>query len=210
MDKMNLPHYDDATVQGLVEHYFKENEAARAFAEESGRQGWPVRIDHITIRCMNIDRRADEFLKKGYRYRDELVEYPDQGWWAKIYRREGYPALFIDQAYDDPRGEKSILPHWVKKFGDKLLHHIAVRVDDIERAVAALEKRGIEFSGGIVGGRGTRLRQIFTASEVREGEAYSVLELTERNGYDGFYPEQADSLMQASIKTKSDKPDKNR
>lgn len=200
---MMLPFYDDPSVQDLIERYFNENEAARVFAEECDRQEWPLIIDHITIRCLNVDRRAEPFLKNGYVYQGERVEYPDQGWWAKVYRRPGYPALFVDQAYDDPRGEKSIIPEWVKKFGDQALHHVAVRIDDIEKAVSALQKRGVEFSGEIVGKRGTRLRQIFTASEVRNGAAYSVLELTERNGYDGFYPEQADSLMQASVKKKS-------
>lgn len=199
----NLPSYDDSEVQELVRHYFQENEAARIFAEESHRQGWPLIIDHITIRCLDVDRRAEAFLKRGYVYRDEMVEYPDQGWWAKVYRRPGYPALFIDQAYEGQKGAKSIIPSWVEKFSDRVLHHVAVRVDDIDKAVSALEKRGVEFSGSIVGNKGTRLRQIFTASEVRQGEPYSVLELTERNGYDGFYPEQADSLMQASVKKRS-------
>jgi hypothetical protein len=201
--KQMLPSYDDRTVQDLIGRYFQENEAARTFADESGRQGWPLVIDHITIRCLNVDRRVEEFLKNGYVYQGETVEYPDQGWWAKVYRRPGYPALFVDQAYDDEKGKKSIIPQWVKKFGDQVLHHVAVRVDDIEKAVSALQKKGIEFSGSIVGNRGTRLRQIFTASESRDGEAYSVLELTERNGYEGFYPEQADSLMQASVKKRS-------
>lgn len=198
-----LPSYDDPLVQSLVDRYFKENEAARVFAEECGRQKRPLIVDHITIRCLNVDRRVEPFLKNGYVYEGEMVEYPDQGWWAKVYRRRGYPALFVDQAYDDSRGGKSIIPEWVKKFGDQVLHHVAVRVDNIEKAVAALQKRGVEFSGAIVGNRGTRLRQIFTASEIRDGAAYSVLELTERNGYDGFYPEQADSLMQASVKKRS-------
>jgi hypothetical protein len=198
-----LPLYDDQVVQDLIERYFKENEAARVFVEESERQQWPLIIDHITIRCLNVDRRVEEFLKNGYVYQGEMVEYPDQGWWAKVYRRPGYPALFVDQAYDDAKGEKSIIPQWVKKFGDRDLHHVAVRVDDIEKAVSGLQKKEVEFSGAIVGNRGTRLRQIFTASEIRDGDAYSVLELTERNGYDGFYPEQADSLMQASKNKRS-------
>ncbi|MBI3805703.1 MAG: VOC family protein [Nitrospirae bacterium] len=173
------------------------------YAEACRQEGWPLFIDHITIRCENIDRRAEPFLKTGYRFEGETVEYPDQGWWAKVYRREGYPALFVDQAYDDARGKKSIIPQWVARFGDQLLHHVAVRVADIDQVVATLQKRGVEFSGSVVGNKGTRLRQIFTASEVRNGEAFSVLELTERNGYEGFYPDQADSLMQSSVKTRS-------
>lgn len=203
MKNKALPTYDDPMVQKMVETFFDGNEAARVYAEVCREQGWPLIIDHITIRCMNVDRRAEPFLKNGYRFEGEVVEYPDQGWWAKVYRREGYPAIFVDQAYEDERGGKSIIPAWVARFSDQVLHHVAVRVNDIDQTIAALQKRGVEFSGAVVGNRGTRLRQIFTASEVRDGEAFSVLELTERNGYDGFYPEQADSLMQSSTKRRS-------
>ncbi|HET6369892.1 MAG TPA: hypothetical protein VFG95_01760 [Nitrospiria bacterium] len=198
-----LSPYDDSTVRDLIRAFFQENEAARIYVDEAQKRDWPVVLDHITVRCLDVDRRAQEFLKLGYEDRNELVEYPDQGWWAKVYRRKGYPALFIDQAYADARGEQSILPGWVNKFGDRVLHHVAVRVDDIEVAVDVLNKRGVEFSGKIVGAPGTRLRQIFSAAEVREGMAFSVLELAERKGYEGFYPEQADSLMQSSTKKKS-------
>jgi hypothetical protein len=61
----------------------------------------------------------------------------------------------------------------------------------------------VQFAGQIVGKSGTRLRQIFSAAEVRQGKAYSVLELTERNNYEGFVPEQADSLMQSSVEKRS-------
>jgi hypothetical protein len=84
-----------------------------------------------------------------------------------------------------------------------VLHHIAIRVPDIEAAKGELEAAGVQFSGAIVGPRGTRLRQIFTAAEVRDGQPFSVLELAERNGYEGFVPEQADGLMQSSIVKKT-------
>lgn len=193
----------DAPVAHLVEEYFRDNEAARKALDLANRAGRLLVIDHITIRTRNVDRRADAFQRLGFQYRDELIEYPDQGWWAKVYRKSGMPAVFIDQAYDDARGGKSLLPAWVDRFGDHVLHHIAIRVPEIEAAKAELEQAGIQFSGAIVGPRGTRLRQIFTAAEVRDGQAFSVLELAERNGYDGFVPEQADGLMQSSTVKKS-------
>lgn len=196
--------YEEPVIRRLLEEYFANNAAARIYLTIARELHWTATVDHLTIRCWSIERRAREFLALGYRDPGEVIEYPDQGWWAKVYRREGYPALFIDQAYDDERGKKSILPEWVATFGEAVLHHIAVRVPDIEAAKEAMEKKGVEFSGSIVGARKTRLRQIFTAAEVRKGRAYSVLELTERNNYEGFYPEQADSLMQASVKTKSE------
>lgn len=200
---LSIPVYGDPLVDQLIANYFDENEASRVCAEQHLMDHACMVIDHITLRCADIASRVTPFLTRGYLDRGEVVEYPTQGWWARIYRKERYPALFIDQAYTGSEGEKSIIPHWVAKFGDQCLHHIAVRVDDIEQWKKKLEKLGTEFSGEVIGHLGTRLRQIFTASEVRDGEPYSVLELIERNGYDGFYPEQADSLMQSSTKIKS-------
>jgi len=203
MKESALPYHDDPIVRHLVKQYFKENFSAKVFLEEWERQGRRLVIDHITVRCLNVDRRAEKFLERGYVFQDEMVEYPDQGWWAKIYRKSGAPALFIDQAYDDPRGEKSIIPQWVEKFGDQVLHHAAVLVDDIEEAVSTLQNRDIEFSGPIIGSPGSRLRQVFTAAEEKQGAPYTVLELTERNAYDGFYPDQANRLMQSSTKIRT-------
>ncbi len=197
-----LARYPEPLIQRPLADYFRDNEAARRFVEIATKRGWPVIIDHLTIRCLDIERRARPLLAIGYQNQNEIVEYPDQGWWAKVYRKAGYPAMFIDQSYADERGKKSFLSDWVKRFGEDCFHHVAVRVDDIEAAKAAMESGGVEFSGEIVGARGTRLRQIFTAAEQRDGQAYSVLELAERCHYDGFVPEQADGLMQASVKTK--------
>jgi 4-hydroxyphenylpyruvate dioxygenase-like putative hemolysin len=87
----------------------------------------------------------------------------------------------------------------VKAFGDKAFHHVAVRVEDIDVAMATLKDKGIVFAGAIVGERGGPLRQIFSAPETVNGQAFSVLELAERHrGYQGFSPPQADSLMKSS------------
>ena len=202
MNKWLFP-YGDPMVDKLIADYFAENEAGSTYINLCEEQEWPFLIDHLAIRCSDIDRRAKLFLEKGYLYQNEMVEYPDQGWWARVYRKSGYPTLFIDQAYVGKSGEKSILSAWVKQFGEDVFHHAAVLVTDIEKAIDGLRSKGIEFSGEIVGGRGTRLRQIFTTAEVRNGFPFTVLELTERNGYDGFYSEQANSLMQSSVKKKS-------
>jgi len=195
--------FNDPVIDRLLEVYFKGNEAARIFAAMTEREAWPLNIDHIAFRCLDIDRRAKAFLDGGYVFEGETVSYPDQGWWAKIYRKPGRPALFVDQAFDDVRGEKSIIPQWVAKFGEEDLHHAALLVKDIDPAIQVLKQAGVEFAGETVGNPGSRLRQIFTASEIRDGAAYTVLELTERNGYTGFYHDQANRLMQSSVKKKS-------
>jgi catechol 2,3-dioxygenase-like lactoylglutathione lyase family enzyme len=189
----------DARIDGFVNDYLARNLAARvlkAGLDEVGVGFKPV-VDHITIRTRDIERRAEEFVGLGYSF-GETLQYED--WFAKVYRAAGYPALFIDQAYPDARGRTSIIPGWVAKFGDNTLHHVAVRVEDIEWAINRLKGQGVIFTGAIVGARGGVLRQIFTAPERVDGEPFSVLELTERHqGFQGFSPPQADGLMKSTV-----------
>lgn len=160
--------------------------------------GFSPLADHITFRTHDIDRRAEEFLRLGYSF-TETLNYDD--WYAKVYRKPGYPPLFIDQAYTDARGKTSIIPGWVEKFGDQTLHHIAVKVEDIDRAIAKLQLAGVMFTANIVGEKGGPLRQIFTVPEEVDGAAFSVVELTERHeGFLGFSPPQADGLMKSTVK----------
>lgn len=190
----------EALIYGLVKEYVSRNQAARVIRDalcEAGIGLFPV-LDHITVRTLAIDRRAEEFVQLGYTY-SETLYYED--WWAKVYRAPGYPALFVDQAYDDERGKTSIIPAWVMKFGDSTLHHIAVRVENIEVSIQQLNSKGVQFAGEIIGERGENLRQIFSIPEKVEGEPFSVLELTERHhGYQGFSPPQANRLMQSTVK----------
>ena len=190
----------DAVITRMTADFLAHNRAAqvlRRALDEVGVGFVPV-IDHLTIRTMDIDQRAKEFIALGYAY-DETIHYED--WYAKVYRRPGYPALFVDQAYPDDRGKTSIIPRWVEKFGDQVFHHVAVRVEDIEQAISKLKSKGVVFAGEIVGAKGGTLRQIFTAPEMVDGQPFSVLELAERHqGYQGFLPPQADSLMRSTVR----------
>lgn len=190
----------DALIGKFLGDYLARNRAAKALREmldEAGVGIVPV-LDHLTLRTLNIDTRAHAFERLGYAYA-ETLEYND--WYAKVYRAPGYPALFVDQAYDDDRGRTSVIPGWVKTFGDETFHHVAVRVEDIEKAIEKLTAKGVKLAGEIVGTRGENLRQIFTEPEQVDGQPFSVLELTERHaGYQGFSPPKADSLMQSTRK----------
>jgi 4-hydroxyphenylpyruvate dioxygenase-like putative hemolysin len=189
----------DALIARMIEDYVSGNRAARTLRDSLDAVGvglYPL-ADHLTLRTMDIDRRAEEFTRLGYGY-SETIEYED--WYAKVYRKVGYPSLFVDQAYPGDRGRTSIIPGWVNKFGDQIFHHVAVRVEDIERAIERLKEQGVVFTGQIVGARGGQLRQIFTAPEMVEGQPFSVLELAERHrGYQGFSPPQADGLMKSTV-----------
>ncbi len=189
----------EQVITRYIDDYVARNHAATMMSQaldEIGIGLFPV-VDHITIRTGSIDPRAEEFLLLGYAYA-ETLEYDD--WWAKVYRAPGCPALFVDQAYDGVRGKTSIIPGWVKHFGDRTLHHIAVRVADIEASIKRLSAKGVKFAGQIVGERGGDLRQIFTVPEQVNGHAFSVLELAERHrGFQGFSPPHANSLMQSTV-----------
>lgn len=197
---MTSPRQLDDLLRTYIADFVARNRAAQALKkglDEIGI-GFSPSADHLTFRTDDVDRRAEEFLRLGYTF-SERLEYED--WFAKVYRRLGYPALFIDQAYAGERGRTSIIPGWVARFGDRTLHHIAVRVEDIEVAMDRLQKAGVRFAGSIVGARDGPLRQVFTVPEEVEGAAFSVLELTERReGYQGFSPPQADSLMKSTVK----------
>ena len=189
----------ERAIDFYVHEYVAQNRAAqtaKAVLDAAGIGLKPL-IDHITIRTGNIDRRAREFVRLGYVYA-ETLEYRD--WYAKVYRAPGFPALFVDQAYDDERGKTSVIPDWVDAFGDQTLHHIALLAEDIEAAMGRLQPKGVTFAGSVIGEKGEVLRQIFSVPEQVRGIPFSVLELIERHaGYQGFSPPQADALMQSTI-----------
>lgn len=188
-------------IQHYVDDFISNNRAAKVIYDGLRVLGIGFRpvIDHITFRTLNVEKRAKEFLSFGYQYDKKLGVIEYENWWAKVYRKMGYPTIFIDQAYDGPRGKGSLIPDWVRAFGDNVLHHVAIQVHDIESAIFYLEKQNVPFAGKIVGDKGTDLRQIFTQPEMKNGQAFSVVELAERHrGYTGFLPPQADGLMEST------------
>ena len=136
----------ETVITRMTTDFLEHNNAARVLrrALDEAGVGFVAAMDHLTIRTMDIDQRVREFVALGYGY-DETLQYED--WFAKVYRLVGYPALFVDQAYPDDRGKTSIIPRWVQKFGDQVLHHVAVRVEDIEKAILTLKAKGIVFAG---------------------------------------------------------------
>ncbi|PIQ97572.1 MAG: hypothetical protein COV67_03445 [Nitrospinae bacterium CG11_big_fil_rev_8_21_14_0_20_56_8] len=187
--------------QQYLSRFLEGNRAGQYLArvlDECGVGLWPL-IDHCTIRTRHVDARAAEILALGYRFDETIGRLDFDSWWAKVFRRPGYPALFIDQAFDGERGKASLIPAWVEAHGDRCFHHLAILVEDIEKSILRFKANGIECVGEIVGGPGSDLRQIFTQPEMREGKVYTVLELIERhNGYMGFLPPQADGLMEST------------
>ena len=193
----------DKFFSDYIENFLAGNQVASDLAESLNNSGiglMPL-VDHCTLRTFDVDKRTQEALELGFHYDETIGILEFDTWWAKIFRKPGYPSLFIDQAYSGERGKDSLIPGWVEAHGDQCFHHIAILVEDIESAISAMQQRNAQFGGNIVGEPGTDLRQIFTKPEERNGNVYSVLELIERhNGYMGFLPPQADGLMESTRK----------
>ncbi len=179
----------DAVIWEYIDRYTSTNRAAslvRSALEELGVGLRPL-LDHISIRTRDVQERALEFEALGFGYDDRLGVIERDTWWAKVYRKPGFPAIYLDQAFTDQRGTNSTLSRWVEKFDDGQLHHIAINVDRIEHAIERLSALGIEFTGEIIGEPGSEYRQIYTVAEVVDGEPFTTLELIERRwGFTGF------------------------
>lgn len=191
---------DDLFAQ-YIKTYLQKNRAARMLVDSLTQcgVGFMHLVDHCAIRTHDVDQRAQQALEFGYRYDDKIGRVEFDTWWAKVFRKPGYPTLFIDQAFAGERGRESLIPAWVEAHGDQCFHHTAILVEDIEAAIAHLKSRGIKIPGEIVGDPGSDLRQVFTQPEIKNGTTFTVLELIERhNGYDGFLPPQADGLMEST------------
>ena len=184
-----------------ISRFLSDNQAARYLENELSNCGvglMPL-VDHCTIRTFDVDKRAEDLFKLGFSQDKDIGTLEFDSWWAKVYRKPGFPCIFVDQAFSGKRGEPSLIPDWVQTHGDQCFHHIAILVENIEHAIEKLKNQKFEFSGQIVGAPNTDLRQIFTKPEIKEEKAYTVLELIERhNGYQGFLPPQADGLMESS------------
>ena len=188
-------------IQERLKDYLANNSDAHKISQHLDEIGIGIRpiVDHVTVRTINVEQSSKEFRQLGFVHdkKTGILEYEE--WWAKVYRKPGYPAVFIDQAYEGKRGEKNVIPGWVKAFGSRTFHHIAIQVDDIEVAVGRFKKMGVEMAGEIVGEKGDDLRQVFTKPEIKNGQPFTVLEIAERHrGYEGFLPPQANKLMEST------------
>ena len=176
-------------IHSYLEEFIAGNAAAGVVAAGLRVVGIGLRpvIDHIAFRTLDVEKKAKEFLDFGYALDKKLGVIEYQRDWAKAYRKTGYPALLLVQPFDGARGKESIIPSWVKTFGEKNLHHAAIQVDDIEKAVFYLEKQSVKMGGSIHGDHGADFRKIFIQPEIKKAKEFTILELVERHrGYSGF------------------------
>ncbi len=176
-------------IREYLKDFAKHNHAAQVVQAGLCILGIGLRplVDHITFRTLDIDRRAREFIKFGYVWDGKLGVIQRKSWLGKLFRKPGYPCIFIDQPLNLRSGKGKEIADWVRRFGDKKPHHIAIQVDDLFRAVYYLEKQGVPFDGVGSGDTTSDYRRVFSQPSVLKGHPYTSIELTERHrGYSGF------------------------
>jgi hypothetical protein len=178
-----------AVIDNYIATFVETNRASALVRDRLDAAGVGLRpvVDHISFRTLHIHERAREFEALGFSYDDTVGVVERDEFWYKVYRKPGFPAVLIQQAHEDARGAKSPIPQWVERFTDGQVHHVAILVDRIERAVETLRDAGLTFAGQISGDEDSEFRQIYVEPEIADGEPFTVLELIERHwGYTGF------------------------
>jgi hypothetical protein len=178
-----------AVITNYLTTFVDANRAASILRDRLVSAGVGLRpvIDHISFRTRQIHERALEFEALGFSYDDSIGVVERDDFWYKVYRKPGLPTVLIQQAHEDARGLRSPIPAWVDKFTDGMPHHVAVGVDRLEEAVAALRGAGMEFVGKIVGDSDSEFRQIYAMPEIIDGIPATVLELVARRwGFTGY------------------------
>lgn len=179
----------EKVIQQYIHQFVEANGAARIIHSLLEHVGVGLRpsIDHLSIRTLDVQERALEFEALGFGFDVNLGVIERDSWWGKVYRKPGFPPIYIDQAFTDARGANSPIPDWVKQFTDARLHHMAIVVEDIDIAVERFKSHGISFEDSISGMLGDPFRQIYSIPEVLDGTPYTVIEIVERRwGYTGF------------------------
>src|SRR5262245_58539277 len=105
----------EALIRRYVDDFVRNNRAAALLEKEHGKVGVGLStvVDHITVRTFDVHKSARQFLALGFKWdktqgKNGILEYDD--WWAKVYRKPGLPAIFIDQAFVGRRGTTSVIP----------------------------------------------------------------------------------------------------
>src|SRR5256885_11027459 len=85
----------DALIARMIEDYVSRNRAAKVLRDsldEAGGGFYPI-ADHLTLRTLNIDRRAGGFTRLGD---GDSATVGDEDWYTKVHRKLRVPAVLAD------------------------------------------------------------------------------------------------------------------
>ncbi|MBI2046265.1 MAG: hypothetical protein HYT28_02505 [Parcubacteria group bacterium] len=182
--------------------YVRQNNDARNFMHQIENCKFDISalVDHCTIRAFNIEHVAKWLYTEGFeKVSDGEINMGD--WFLQVFYKPGYPTIVVDQPNHDKilsSGGGRIIYDWIVKFGYRQFHHVAVRVQEIEKAVHIWTQWGVPFVGDIACDIDTGLKQIFTKPMYRDGHPFTVLEFIERPpGCTGLVVKNADKLVKS-------------
>ena len=93
-------------------------------------------FDHVGVVVRDSKETADLFSSLFGFEITEFQEFPEQGFKSTLISREKVTIELIE-----PMGPEGIIQRFIEKRGYGL-HHISLRVDDIEQEIEALESKG--------------------------------------------------------------------
>ncbi len=150
-------------------------------------------IDHIAFRVADLKKAEETYTK---RFDFEVVQrmalmVKGSPVRSIVIRQPGQPFyIFVSQGME----ENNIITKWVRNHGNAL-HHIAYKVDDIEREIMEWKAKKIEFLTGIIGERGGLL-QIFSKPIEETGIIHEIIQRDDPKIF--FNPENTTALMEAT------------
>ena len=93
-------------------------------------------FDHIGV-VVKDTKETEELLSSLFGFEvSEVQEFPEQGFKSTLISKEKVTIELIE-----PIGKEGIIQRFVEKRGYGL-HHISIRVDDIEKEIESLESKG--------------------------------------------------------------------
>lgn len=98
-----------------------------------------MQFDHIGVVVKNTDETMDTFVKLFGFEVEEVQTFADQGFKSTIAAKDEVRIELIE-----PIGKEGIIHNFVQKNGYGL-HHISLRVDDLEEEISMMEGKGVKM-----------------------------------------------------------------
>jgi hypothetical protein len=81
----------------FISHFLSKNEATFYIANELSNfaVGLMQLIYHCILCTLDVVKRAGNLLSIGFFHDHVLITLKFYNWWAKVYRKPGYPSLYV-------------------------------------------------------------------------------------------------------------------
>lgn len=130
-------------------------------------------IDHIAIAVSNLDAAVTWFTEKlGFSMTERRITQGTKSGMVSAVLQAGNLTFVLLQGTSD----NSQITKYIEEYGQGV-QHIAIRVNDVERVVADLMKKGVAFDTNVI--RGNGLIQAFTKRDPLSGLMFEFIHRTD-------------------------------